>query len=145
MFHFIDPKYYGDYPHDAIEAAGGTTAEADLKRVNLAERVRDEGHYHVPRMGETEPAPVLGPEDTGKLDTYIATCQVGITISSLALGFYGQAQVAGMVAPILASAGIVSELAAQSVSATLVLIVLSIFQVLLGELVEWRARYSLIF
>lgn len=74
-------------------------------------------------------------EDTVKLDTYIATCQVGITISSLALGFYGQAQLAGMVAPLLASAGIVSELAAQSVSATLVLIVLSIFQVLLGELV----------
>ena len=62
----------GDRLVDAIEAAGGTTAEADLERVNLAERVRDEGQYHIPRVGETEPTPVLG-SDTGKLDLNTAS------------------------------------------------------------------------
>jgi competence protein ComEA len=37
---------------DALAAAGGATAEADLAAVNLARRVRDEGHYHFPRVGE---------------------------------------------------------------------------------------------
>lgn len=74
-------------------------------------------------------------EDSRKLDTYIATCQVGITISSLALGFYGQAQLAVVVAPLLERVGIASGLAAQSLSATVVLALLSIFQILLGELV----------
>jgi CBS domain containing-hemolysin-like protein len=74
-------------------------------------------------------------EDAGKLDTYIATCQVGITISSLTLGFYGQAQLAGVIAPLLEEVGLASPLAAHSSSAAIILIVLSIFQVLLGELV----------
>ena len=41
---------------DALAAAGGATAEADLAAVNLARRVRDEGHYHIPRIGEAPPA-----------------------------------------------------------------------------------------
>jgi competence protein ComEA len=41
---------------DALAAAGGATAEADLTAVNLARRMRDEGHYHVPRVGEAPPA-----------------------------------------------------------------------------------------
>ena len=41
---------------DALAAADGATAEADLSAVNLARRVRDEGHYHIPRSGEPPPA-----------------------------------------------------------------------------------------
>ena len=41
---------------DALAAAGGATAEADLAAVNLARRLRDEGHYHIPRVGEAPPA-----------------------------------------------------------------------------------------
>lgn len=37
---------------DAISAAGGPSANADLLRVNLAERVRDEQQVYVPRQGE---------------------------------------------------------------------------------------------
>ena len=74
-------------------------------------------------------------ESPSKLDAYIATCQVGITLSSLALGFYGQGQLSVVVAPILAEMGLVSPVAAASISATVVLILLSILQVLLGELV----------
>lgn len=38
---------------DAIEAAGGTTDEADLERVNLAQIMRDGDQIHVPRLGES--------------------------------------------------------------------------------------------
>ncbi len=42
----------GDRLADAIELAGGPLPDADLDRVNLAQRVRDEGMYHIPRVGE---------------------------------------------------------------------------------------------
>jgi CBS domain containing-hemolysin-like protein len=74
-------------------------------------------------------------EDPQKLDAYVATCQVGITISSLALGFFGQARLSDTIAPLLVNLGSVSNLAAESISATLILVVLSAFQILLGELV----------
>ncbi len=73
--------------------------------------------------------------DPKKLDTYVATCQVGITISSLFLGFYGQAQLPALIAPIFSSFGDFTEVAAKSFSATVILVLLSLLQVLFGELV----------
>ena len=35
-----------------VQAAGGATEDADLAAVNLAARVSDEDHWHVPRQGE---------------------------------------------------------------------------------------------
>lgn len=69
-----------------------------------------------------------------QLDTYVATCQVGITISSLVLGYIGQVRLGESLVPILEKLSI-STLAAQSVSVTIVLIGLSFVQVLLGELI----------
>lgn len=60
--------------------------------------------------------------DSKKLDRYIAACQVGITLSSLIVGFYGQAQLS----PYL---GIPS-----GVSAIIILIFLTALQVIFGEL-----------
>jgi len=83
--------------------------------------------------------PVL--EDTHKLDAYIAASQVGITISSIVLGIYGQSQIAPRLVPLLVDIGIGksseagSELAAAGIAATLVLIILTIMQVVMGELV----------
>jgi CBS domain containing-hemolysin-like protein len=74
-------------------------------------------------------------EDPKKLDGYVATCQVGITISSLVLGFYGQAQLTSIISPVFSGLGNISSATATSISATLILIVLSIFQILLGELI----------
>jgi len=37
---------------DALEAAGGPTGNADLDRVNLAERVHDEDQIYFPEIGE---------------------------------------------------------------------------------------------
>ncbi len=38
---------------DAVKAAGGAMAEADLDRINLALEVRDQQQIHVPRQGES--------------------------------------------------------------------------------------------
>lgn len=40
-----------------VEAAGGPVEDADLAAVNLAARVRDEDHWHIPYVGETVSAP----------------------------------------------------------------------------------------
>ncbi|MCB0062018.1 MAG: HlyC/CorC family transporter [Caldilineaceae bacterium] len=73
-------------------------------------------------------------EDAHKLDAYIAACQLGITLSSLILGFYGQARLAQWVEPVLTQVGGGSSVAAQSISATLILLVLTVLQVIFGEL-----------
>ena len=74
-------------------------------------------------------------EDPAKLDNYIATCQIGITVSSLVLGFYAQAALSPVIAPWLAALGGLAPAAAASLSATIVLLVLTGFQVVFGELV----------
>lgn len=68
------------------------------------------------------------------LDTYLATCQLGITASSLILGAYGQNTVAKILAAQLAGLGSLTEIVAQSVSATIILILFTFLQILLGEL-----------
>jgi competence protein ComEA len=51
------PGVYTLPPHslvnDALKAAGGASAEADLDRINLALEVRDQQQIHVPRKGES--------------------------------------------------------------------------------------------
>jgi len=74
-------------------------------------------------------------ENHHKLDQYVATCQLGITVTSLVLGFYGQAALSPLIAPLLSQWGNMAEAAAVSVSATVILLVLTVAQVLLGELV----------
>ncbi|MCA9899332.1 MAG: HlyC/CorC family transporter [Ardenticatenaceae bacterium] len=89
-------------------------------------------------------------QDSKKLDRYVATCQIGITISSLVVGAYGQSVIAQLLVqpfanlltalePFLASIGIEStagwaEPAATSIAVTLVLVFITILQVIMGEL-----------
>ncbi|HRW06638.1 MAG TPA: hemolysin family protein [Caldilineaceae bacterium] len=73
-------------------------------------------------------------EDAHYLDAYIAACQLGITLSSLILGFYGQARLALLIEPQLARLGGNAGVIAQSVSATFILLFLTILQVIFGEL-----------
>lgn len=68
------------------------------------------------------------------LDTYIAACQLGITISSLLLGFYGQAQILAIFEPQIARLDPAAEIAVRSFGAIGVLFVLTVLQVILGEL-----------
>ena len=77
--------------------------------------------------------PVL--EDPRELDRYIAASQVGITLSSLILGAYGQATLAPRLSPLLQRFGAIEPATAESTSAAFVLVLLTTLAVILGELV----------
>ena len=84
----------------------------------------------------SRPAQMLLPilESPNQLDNYIAACQLGITLSSLILGYYGKAVITPLVAPLLSDSGLVAQAAAVSIATTIVLVVLTIIQVALSEL-----------
>ena len=77
--------------------------------------------------------PVL--DDPKELDRYIAASQIGITLSSLILGAYGQATLAPRVAPLFERVGSMQPAAAESTAAGVVLILLTTLAVIVGELV----------
>lgn len=74
-------------------------------------------------------------ESPSRLDSYIATCQIGITLSSLVLGAFGQATVALDLAALLQGRTGMQSVAAHSAAALGVLVLLTVAQVLFGELV----------
>jgi competence protein ComEA len=49
---------------DLVLAAGGFTDDADPERINLAERVDDGQHIHVPRQGEATPTAAAATSNT---------------------------------------------------------------------------------
>src|SRR5918993_5456576 len=82
-------------------------------------RMAADGHALAARI-----LPVL--EDPAALDRYIAASQIGITLSSLILGAYGQATIAPRVAPLFVRAGGMDAAAAESTAAVSVLVFLTI-------------------
>jgi putative hemolysin len=74
-------------------------------------------------------------EAPAELDRYIAVSQIGITLTSLILGAYAQATFAVGLAPLFVQLGGLQQVAAQSAAAVFVLVVLTILQVLIGELI----------
>ena len=76
--------------------------------------------------------PIL--ESPAHLDRYIACCQVGITLTSLILGAYGQARLAAALTPVLTAWGDLQVAAAQSVAAGVVLVGLTVLHMVIGEL-----------
>src|SRR5688572_2447072 len=77
--------------------------------------------------------PVL--EDPAELDRYIAASQIGITLSSLILGAYGQATIAPRVTPLFERFSGLDAATAESTAAAVVLIFLTVLAVIIGELV----------
>jgi putative hemolysin len=73
--------------------------------------------------------------DRRLLDTYVATCQIGITVSSLLLGFFGQSRLTPYVASLISSSDLLTSGAVLSITAVGVLLFLTTIQVILGELV----------
>lgn len=70
----------GDRVKDAIDAAGGLTAEADSQKVNLAQRVEDQMVIVVPKVGEEAeeiPAGATSKEEAkeGKVNINTATVE----------------------------------------------------------------------
>jgi competence protein ComEA len=64
----------GSRIEEALQAAGGPTAEADLNRINLARRVHDEEQIYVPQVGEENPlAPSGGPSGGSLININTAT------------------------------------------------------------------------
>ncbi|MCH7624945.1 MAG: ComEA family DNA-binding protein [Chloroflexi bacterium] len=69
---------------EVVAAAGGALADADLNAVNLAARVKDEDHLHVPRIGESprldlEAASVAG----GRIDINSADARLFQTLPGI--------------------------------------------------------------
>jgi CBS domain containing-hemolysin-like protein len=91
-------------------------------------RLAEDGNVLAARL-----LPVL--DDPRALDRYIAASQVGITLSSLILGAYGQATLAPRIQPWLVSLAGMQPSAAESTAAAAVLIALTTLAVILGELV----------
>jgi competence protein ComEA len=58
---------------DAVDAAGGLGADAELARINLARTLADGEHVHVPRVGEeplgAPPSAGAAPDQPGAVDT----------------------------------------------------------------------------
>ena len=63
---------------DVIDAAGGEAEDADLSAANLAAKVRDEDHWHVPAAGEAFtplPQSATGAGTSEKIDVNSATVE----------------------------------------------------------------------
>ncbi|MDQ3070910.1 MAG: hemolysin family protein [Acidobacteriota bacterium] len=74
-------------------------------------------------------------DDSHKLDEYVAVSQIGITLSSLVLGAYAQARLAGPIAPFFEQQFTLTPESAQNAAATAILIVLTALAMIVGELV----------
>ena len=97
-------------------------------RLTRIEQVANQGHPLAAAL-----LPIR--RDAVRLDRYIAACQIGITLSSLVLGAFGQATLALDLGALLASDTGLEPLGAYALSAVVILIVLSSTQVVFGELI----------
>ena len=74
-------------------------------------------------------------DDPQALDRYIAACQIGITLTSLIIGAYGQASMAGPLASVLRGVAGMGEATARSTAAAVILVTLTVLAMVLSELV----------
>ncbi len=98
-----------------------------------ARRTRLEGLAEDGSLAARKLIPIV--EDPVRLDNYVAACQLGITISSLVLGFYGERSLSGILETAILDAGLLSPGMAGTVSTVAVLALLTIFQIVIGETV----------
>jgi CBS domain containing-hemolysin-like protein len=95
-------------------------------RHTRVEQLAEAGHAGARRL-----APVL--ESPARLDRYVATCQIGITLATLVLGFYGQQALAPRLAAWLGAW--LGAITAATVATLGALLVMTVVQIVLGELV----------
>lgn len=106
-----------------VAAEFGAVGVRRTRIIALAE----DGHYLARLL-----LPII--EDARLLDRYIAATQIGITLASLILGAYGQAVIAPALIPVLLARTPLDAGTAESAAAGIVLVVLTIGQVIFGEL-----------
>jgi CBS domain containing-hemolysin-like protein len=97
-------------------------------RRSKVRQLAEDGHRLASRL-----LPIL--ENPATLDRYIAGCQIGITWSSLVLGAYSQAFLTPQVIPILETRAGLSLAAAESTATIGILVLMTTFQVVVGELI----------
>jgi putative hemolysin len=102
-------------------------AAVSVRRSRLRSRADEGDRLARSALAQIEPAE--------RLDDFVAACQIGITLSSLALGAVGQALIAPVLAPWFAQWGRPGSAAGQTTAATVVLLGLTALQMVLGELV----------
>jgi putative hemolysin len=73
-------------------------------------------------------------ETPARLDTFVAACQIGITVSSLFLGFYGNSRLIALASPFLSTLEPGVQVAVNASITVSILLILTILQVILGEL-----------
>lgn len=101
-------------------------AAVSVRRSRIRQLAED-GHSTAIRL-----LPIL--EDASALDRYIAACQVGITLSSLILGAYGQIAFGPGLSALLQERAGLDPLAAASAAAGVILLVLTVGTMVVGEL-----------
>lgn len=72
---------------------------------------------------------------TNNIDAYLSVCQLGITISSLGLGWLGEPVVARLLEPLMYNFGITSPVAVHTVSFIIAFTLVTFMHVVFGELV----------
>jgi putative hemolysin len=102
-------------------------AAVSARRSRL-QQLAEEGHWLAARL-----VPFI--RDPQALDRYVAACQIGITLSSLVLGAYGEARLAPTLAALFEGLGSLRAVTAHSVATGIVLVGLTTLQMVLGELV----------
>lgn len=72
-----------------------------------------------------------------KIDSYISACQVGITISSLALGAIGELSIAKLLIPVVENLfpENLTNIAAHSIALPVALLIVTYFHVVIGEII----------
>ena len=71
----------------------------------------------------------------GQLDTYLSACQLGITLTSLGLGWIGEPAVAALLEPLLAAAGVTQPELLEGIAFGVAFFTISYLHIVLGELV----------
>jgi putative hemolysin len=97
-----------------------------VRRLQVKQKA-DDGHWLAARLRGVI-------EQPAELDRAIAACQIGITVSSLVLGAYGQQTLAPLLADLLHGVGVASTAAAHSAAAVIVLVALTVVHMIFGEL-----------
>src|SRR5215471_1338017 len=91
-------------------------------------RLCEDGHSTAARL-----LPVV--ENPQRLNRYIASSQVGITLSGMVLGAYAEAVIAPQFVPVLQSWARLARDTADSLASSSILVLLSMLSVVLGEIV----------
>lgn len=73
--------------------------------------------------------------DPRRLDRYIATAQVGITIASIGLGMYGEHQLAEIFEPLFENLGANAWIGAHTAASIIALLILTVLHVTIGEMI----------